>query len=412
MVSPNSYRAQPVNAHATTHAGAPPASQSASPAHQQTIASSHERSQMFGLAPHQAPDLTRLDKAALHELQHRNSRLCAQALPVMDMLYEQLTHAQSMVLLSDASGVVLHALGDPGFLERAQQIALAPGATWAEASKGTNAIGTALMTEAPTLVHGQEHYLRAMHFLTCSAAPIFDHKGALLGVIDVSGDRRSYHPHTLALAGMAARLIENQWFTDRFRHGLRVHLHPSAMGLGTLHEGVLALAEDGRVLGVNRRAIELLGLTAAQLRREALQTLFDCSLSAMLDRHAQAPDLPQPLTLLQGRGEIRQFHVKLSIGAAFHAGAEIEPFQPSGHGGDSLPLEALIIPSLGRSTAHEPSPSLHPAAPAPSGESLSLRDAELRAIQAAVQASGGNLSLAARQLGIGRSTLYRKLKAS
>src|SRR6478609_3508089 len=243
--------------------------------HTQMIAGSHERSAAFGLQPQAAPDLHRLAPVQLQELQERNARLCAQALPVMDMLYEQLTHAQSMVLLTDASGVVLHALGDAGFLERAQQIALAPGALWAEANKGTNAVGTALMTESPTLVHGQEHYLRAMQFLTCSAAPIFDHKGALLGVVDVSGDRRSYHPHTLALAGMSARLIENQWFADKFRHGLRLHFHPSSMGLGTLHEGVLALDEEGRVLGANRRAIELLGEAATHLRREGVQSLFD-----------------------------------------------------------------------------------------------------------------------------------------
>ncbi|MET0519803.1 MAG: GAF domain-containing protein, partial [Burkholderiaceae bacterium] len=270
--------------------------------HAQIITSSHERSSAFGLQAQGAPDLHRLAAAPLQELQERNARLCAQALPVMDMLYEQLTHAQSMVLLTDASGVILHALGDPGFLDRAQQIALAPGALWAEANKGTNAIGTALMTESPTLVHGQEHFLRAMHFLTCSAAPIFDHKGALLGVLDVSGDRRSYHPHTLALAGMSARLIENQWFADRFRHGLRLHLHPSAMGLGTLHEGVLALDDGGRVIGANRRAIELLGEAASHLRRESLASLFEQDLGALIEQARAQPGQALSLALAAARG--------------------------------------------------------------------------------------------------------------
>lgn len=39
-----------------------------------------------------------------------------------------------------------------------------------------------------------------------------------------------------------------------------------------------------------------------------------------------------------------------------------------------------------------------------------LQVAEARAIRAAVEAAGGNLSAAARNLGIARATLYRKLK--
>ncbi|MDM4765087.1 helix-turn-helix domain-containing protein [Pelomonas sp. SE-A7] len=352
--------------------------------HSQDIASSHERCQAFGLSPGDEPDLTRVNGSALQDLQHRNARLCAQALPVMEMLYEQLTHAQSMVLLTDASGVILHALGDPGFLQRAQHVALSPGALWAEADKGTNAVGTALMTEAPTLVHGQEHFLRAMHFLTCSAAPIFDHKGALLGVIDVSGDRRSYHPHTLALATMSARLIEDQWFADRFRHTTRLHFHTGLAGLGTLKEGQLALDEQGQVLGANRRAMELLGLPGAGLRRENVASLFGQSFGELVDQAA-------------GDGLIQLWHgskglqAKLSLSMGQSVALR------------GLPSELVIRPSpveLPRPVAAAANPSFH-----------NLRQTESQAIQAAVQASGGNLSLAARALGIGRSTLYRKLRA-
>ncbi|MDI4631533.1 GAF domain-containing protein [Pelomonas sp. V22] len=350
--------------------------------HAQDIASSHERCVAFGLSPGAEADLTRLTSAGLQDLQHRNARLCAQALPVMEMLYEQLTHAQSMVLLTDASGVILHSLGDPGFLQRAQQVALSPGALWSEADKGTNAVGTTLMTELPTLVHGQEHYLRSMQFLTCSAAPIFDHKGALLGVIDVSGDRRSYHPHTLALATMSARLIEDQWFGDRFRHSTRLQFHTSIAGLGTLNEGQLALDEEGHVLGANRRALELLGLPAAVLRRESLSSLFGLGYGEAVDRSRGDASLQLP------RGE-RVLHAKLSV----------QLNQP------------LSRHPLSAAEAAAPRSLFTPAPPPAAAAMHSLRQTESQAIQAAVQASGGNLSLAARALGIGRSTLYRKLRA-
>ncbi|MCB9569551.1 MAG: helix-turn-helix domain-containing protein [Myxococcales bacterium] len=40
----------------------------------------------------------------------------------------------------------------------------------------------------------------------------------------------------------------------------------------------------------------------------------------------------------------------------------------------------------------------------------SLEAIEARAVEAAVEAAGGNLSAAARSLGIARSTLYRRLR--
>jgi transcriptional regulator of acetoin/glycerol metabolism len=368
-------------------------------AHTQTIASSHERCKAFGLSAHAAPDLRRLDTSALTELQQRNVKLCAQALPVMDMLYEQLTHAQSMVLLTDASGCILHALGDAGFLERAQQVSLAPGALWAEAEKGTNAVGTTLMTEAPTLVHAHEHYLRAMQFLTCSAAPIFDHKGMLLGVIDVSGDRRSYHPHTLALATMSARMIEGQWFADRFRHSTRLHLHTNAMGLGTLHEAKLALDEDGRVLGADRRAIELLGLGPAMLRRETVERLFGYSMGDLAKAGRNLPE-----------GTLRLRH-PLRPSDSLHAKLSMAPQGLSAQRAQTR-RELADEPVFECSRPLPTPPSLKPAdiaVPAEEG-SHNLRELERQTIRAAIQAASGNLSAAARQLGIGRSTLYRKLR--
>ncbi|MGC7969990.1 GAF domain-containing protein, partial [Salmonella enterica] len=80
---------------------------------------------------------------------------------------------------------------------------------WSEQLRGTNAIGTALYEQKPTTVHAQQHYLDANRFLTCSAAPIFDHRGQVLGVLDVSGECGSFHKHTMALVRMSAQMIEN-----------------------------------------------------------------------------------------------------------------------------------------------------------------------------------------------------------
>ncbi len=92
----------------------------------------------------------------------------------METLYEQIAHTESMVILTDAQGMILHSLGDDDFVTRAQQVALQPGVIWDEHHNGTNAIGTALVERTAVAVNGSEHYFPDNHFLTCSAAPILD----------------------------------------------------------------------------------------------------------------------------------------------------------------------------------------------------------------------------------------------
>jgi transcriptional regulator of acetoin/glycerol metabolism len=195
------------------------------PPRQAFIERSHQRSEALGLKRHEKSVFDPMVRSDLNLARERNQRLCTHAAPVMQLLYEQIVNTESMIVLTDAQGTILHAVGDDSFLARAHRVALTPGENWAEHAKGTNAIGTALFEEAPTLVHGGEHFMQANHFLTCSAAPIFDPRGNMLGVLDVTGDHRGYHQHTMGLVRMSARMIENHWLSDDYNSRLRLHFH-------------------------------------------------------------------------------------------------------------------------------------------------------------------------------------------
>ena len=269
------------------------------------IDESHERCAALGVSRIERPDLSPLGRSDLTVLRDRNLRLYDHAAPVMEMLYEQIVNSENMVLLTDVTGTIIHSIGDDDFLGRASKVALAPGANWSESAKGTNAVGTALMSETPTLVHADEHYLHANHFLTCSAAPILDPRGNILGVLDVTGDRASFHQHTMALVKMSARMIENHWLTDDYRNVMRLHFHSRVEFIGTLMEGILAISADGKLVGANRGALEQLGLNGAALRMHSLTTLFGTSVNALVDRFRSPLATPMPVHCQGGR----QFHI-------------------------------------------------------------------------------------------------------
>ena len=255
------------------------------------VARSWRRSFKAGLEPvgrlNDAPHLSRIE---MDQASQRQQELIVNARPVMEYLHAQTHGSGSMVILADESGVLLHALGDSDFLSRAERVALMPGASWDERYRGTNAIGTALAEASPVVVHGAEHYLERNAFLTCAAAPVISPDGRLLGVLDISGEQRSRHPHTFNLVRAAAQMIENRLFDLRHGDSVRLHFHPLAEGIGSVAEGVVALAEDGRIVGANLAGFSLLGLAPADLGAISLERVLDMRMADLMDlgRHMDA----------------------------------------------------------------------------------------------------------------------------
>jgi len=259
------------------------------PAQREVIRHSHERSATFGLFETMRPEYAVLTGAELAVKLDESRALFAHALPVMETLYAQIANTHSMIALTDASGLILHSLGDDDFLARAEKVALRAGAVWSEAHQGTNAIGTTIAERTAITVHGDQHYLRANHFLTCSSVPILDPHGNLSGVLDVTGDRRGYHQHTMALVKMSGQMIENRLIASAFGDGLRIHFHSRPEFLSTLMEGIAVFDLDGHLLCANRSAQFQLGLELGHLRSQTLETLFGERVDALIAWSGDAP---------------------------------------------------------------------------------------------------------------------------
>ncbi|QAU35025.1 sigma-54-dependent Fis family transcriptional regulator [Janthinobacterium sp. 17J80-10] len=252
------------------------------------IKESRERSIAYGLTESAIPDFSPVNRTDLTLAIEQNRILHTHALPVMETLYEQIINTHNMVILTDAHGLIVHTLGDDDFLEKANRVALQPGVAWSEQSKGTNAIGTAIAEQAPAQVHANEHYLIANHFLTCSAAPIFDSEGSVIGVLDVTGDQNSFHKHTMGLVRMSAQMIENQMFSAAFSDAITLRFHSRPEFIGTLMEGIAAFTQGGRFLSANRCGLFQLGLPLNSLKMHTFSSLFGLPVSALFDHYRTA----------------------------------------------------------------------------------------------------------------------------
>lgn len=216
-----------------------------------------------------------LDPSQLQRASERRHELVAHARPVMEYLHAQTRDSGSMVILADDRGILLKTLGEAEFVSRAERVALMRGASWTEAQRGTNAIGTALAEAGAVVIHGGEHYLERNSFLTCVAETVTASDGRVLGVLDISGDCRGRHPHTLGLVRAAAQMIEDRLFDARHGDDLRLRFHPLAEGIGTLAEGLVALSEDGWIIGANRLGLQMLGLRPADLGQTPISRVVE-----------------------------------------------------------------------------------------------------------------------------------------
>ncbi|MCK6395124.1 sigma-54-dependent Fis family transcriptional regulator [Zoogloea sp.] len=272
----------------------------------QNVLRSWERCRQAGLDPARV-EVGEPNVRGVAEARERNRTLISHAQPVLEHLFEQIRNSHSMVILADARGMVLQSYGDADFLSRAEQVALHPGASWHEFERGTNAIGTALAERGAVNVFGSEHFFEGNAFLTCSASPIQDAQGRLMGVLDISSDYRAFQRHSLGLVKMSSRIIEKRLFESEFAHQGLLSFHSRPDHVGSLCEALLAISPDGDLLGADQAALELLGMRREDLPRRHYNMLFDVPLGTLIDRARRDPS---SLIAISGRNGER-FYARL-----------------------------------------------------------------------------------------------------
>src|SRR3954452_7090332 len=161
--------------------------------------------------------------------------------------------SNSVVQVTDPSGLTLFLGGPDRLKELAAEMNLVEGARCSETVNGTNGVGTALAENHPVQVFAFEHFSHHHREWVCSGAPLHDPvPGPPVGIIDLSSPWRIAHPRSLELVTTAARTTEQCLLEERRDQDAR------------LRRRYCDLAAKSTDLLVNREGYALIGDDSTQ----------------------------------------------------------------------------------------------------------------------------------------------------
>lgn len=222
------------------------------------IASSWERSREFGVDPFLERGVVVSGDLLAKKLK-QNREFLEASRPFMQTLYDCVSGSGFIVVLVDQDGIILEICGDREVEEMSAVAGLMVGTDLSEQKMGTSAPGTALTLREPLQVVAKEHFCNLYSKWTCSAAPIFDPNNKLLGALNVSGNYKKTHSHTLGMVVAASRAIENELRLNEMYSRLREAHGYSTTIIETITEGLLSVNRNGQITQINTRAKKMLG---------------------------------------------------------------------------------------------------------------------------------------------------------
>ncbi|WP_439688523.1 GAF domain-containing protein [Curtobacterium sp. SP.BCp] len=188
------------------------------------------------------------------------------ALPVVRrLLLDDARSAGCIVAVTDAAGRLVWVEGAHRARSAAEGMGFVAGADWAEEHAGTSAPGTALRLGRPVQIHAEEHYATAVKAFSCTAVPLRDASGHVVGALDLTGDERAVERHTLPLLTATAAAAEAELALAALRHPVAPSPRPGPgpTGLDLLGSDTATLRTGERSVRLSERHSEILAVLAA-----------------------------------------------------------------------------------------------------------------------------------------------------
>ena len=316
-----------------------------------------------GFRPQQRLSFDPVSRSTMERVLEANQPLLRAAAPVIRSLARAMADTRYFAILTDAQGVVIDVNGPIDHQNRLAHLIARVGVDLSESAVGTTAIGATLAELQPVWLHRGEHFFEDTSAYSCAGAPLFGPDGQCVGMLDLTGINVPERPALKHLVSQSALSIENA-LTLAQPHRVLLRLNWPGRSVGEDSDGLVCLDADGHISGANRAAVAMLMLPAG-VPWPHCSDVFAVPPGSLFDA-ARTQRGSSELPLWSG-----------------------------------LRLEVRASLSAGRATTGHPRPAGSASAP--------LKDVETAWIRRAVEEARGNVTEAARALGISRATVYRKL---
>ncbi|WP_417521163.1 sigma-54-dependent Fis family transcriptional regulator [Marinobacter sp.] len=238
------------------------------------VAKSWERCIAWGLDHEHEPTPPELDSVRLEDLGRRYDELLSSTEAVVLPYYRNvLSNSRCLILLANHHATVLKSWGDQRITETRLKPWFQAGSNWQEQQCGTNAIGTAIATGRAVQIQRNEHFLKLHRSIIGSAAPIFDARRQLTGVLSVFSDAYLPQAHTLGMVRLLTQSVENSLLNRQFESDhFQITLNTTADNFDSPWSGILVCDDSGLIVASNQRADQLLGAQTTDVRLDDLFT--------------------------------------------------------------------------------------------------------------------------------------------
>jgi len=271
------------------------------------IEQSHKRSDSYAISrTRRSTHHFKLSPTELEKRKADNVDILAQVTETVEEFYEFMSPDDFSVGFADKDGYVLNIAGGETALRNSAERQFSPGYRWTEQDVGTSATSLCLKIQIPIQLNDKDHYCKRAHGFISSAAPIFGHKGVLIGVLCVVGDSSLVHPHTLIMITSAARSIERNMRLLRRNKEMSMYIGFLDSVIEASATGMITLDKDLKIRKINRQGKRI--FRSVNLEGKPISTLGDFDLDLQSIHNNPEKWKNKECIITSGRKDIHLFY--------------------------------------------------------------------------------------------------------